>query len=229
MGARCDLKRQYCVAQLSTPRVCNVGLARNASNTQMVPASIPRNLHKVRTSCGAVSRDNGHADTGSAEEGHMPRGGVAGFSPDALRRAIQRAGLTADELGDVIGVSRQAVEAWLRGETVPSPQSLHKAAAALHADSSSLTLSKARDVHLADLRIRAGLSQAAAARQVGISATTLRLAERGQRKALDPDLAHAIARVYGVSVEEVVAAWEVSNKNRADWLQGRAAARRTRI
>ena len=134
-----------------------------------------------------------------------------------------------DELGGLINVSRQAVEAWLRSETVPSPKSLRKAAEALHIDPSSLTLNSARSVHLADLRMRAGLSQAAAAVQIGISATTLRLAERGQRKILDPDLAHAIAQTYGTSVEEVIAAWEVSGKNRAEWLRSRAAARRHRI
>ncbi|MBA4025047.1 MAG: transcriptional regulator [Gordonia sp.] len=159
----------------------------------------------------------------------MPRGGVAGFSPDALRRAIQKAGLTVDELGGLIDVSRQAIEAWLRSETVPSPKSLRKAAEALDVDPSSLTLNNSRSAQLADLRVRAGLSQAAAAVQAGISATTLRQAERGQRKTLDPDLAHALAHAYGVSVDEVMTAWEVAGKNRADWLRSRTAARRNRI
>lgn len=164
----------------------------------------------------------------TAKRGRMPRGGVVGFSPDALRRAMDRADMTADELAGHVGVSRQAVDAWLRGRAVPSPKSLHKVADFLELEPGSLTPGRTRKPQLVDLRTRAGLTQAAAAEALGISATTLRGAEQGLRKNSDSDLVDALAQIYRTTPDEVLEAWQLAVAKRAEWLVARNAARRLR-
>jgi len=79
-----------------------------------------------------------------------------------------------------------------------------------------------------DLRVRAGLSQTAAAEAMGVSRTVLGVVERGQRKELPATLADAMASTYGVKPGEVDAAWEVTLEARRQLLEARAAARRRR-
>lgn len=85
------------------------------------------------------------------------RSGSVGFSPVALRRYLQRAGYTVEEVADQIGLSRQAVSAWLGGRTTPSPQSLSRVAQLLEVTAADLTpgISFA-SMTLRDLRTRAG-------------------------------------------------------------------------
>jgi len=68
----------------------------------------------------------------------MPRNGVRGFSPAALRKARSDSDLRVDELARLVGVTRQAVTSWENGSSKPSPVTL-------------LALSKALRVPTADL------------------------------------------------------------------------------
>ncbi len=97
-----------------------------------------------------------------------PRAGVHGFSAAALRRTMTRAGVSTDELAELIGVARQTVSAWLNNVTVPSPGgSLAKVADVLEVEVAEFTPSAVGDPSLVDLRVRAGLSQTAAAVALG--------------------------------------------------------------
>lgn len=158
----------------------------------------------------------------------MPRAGVHGFSAAALRRTMSRAGISTDELAELIGVARQTVSAWLNNVTVPSPGSLAKVADVLEVEVAEFTPSAAKDPSLVDLRVRAGLSQTAAAEAMGVSRTVLGVVERGQRKELPATLADAMASTYGVKPGEVDAAWEATLEARRQLLEARAAARRRR-
>jgi len=158
----------------------------------------------------------------------MPRGGVSGFSPEALRRAMQRAEVSAEELATLIGLTRQAVQKWLRGDSSPAPRSLPRIAEALGVDPAQLTPGATAAPRLSDLRVRAGLSQVETAERLGIGATTLRGLEAGTHRELSPELADAIADLYSVTAEEVAGAHAASLETRAKWASARITARRNR-
>lgn len=137
----------------------------------------------------------------------MPRGGSVGFSPAALRRSMERARFTAEELADQLGLSRQSVSAWLTGRTTPSPPSLIRAAELLNVTPADLTPGVSRGLTLPDMRVRAGLTQSAAAERIAVAQTVLSQIERGRRE-VHPDTADKLARLYGLSAGEVIEAWE---------------------
>ncbi|MDF3285042.1 helix-turn-helix transcriptional regulator [Gordonia sp. N1V] len=150
-----------------------------------------------------------------------------GFSPETFRRYMQRAGFSAEDVADQIGLSRQSVSLWLAGRTTPSPPSLVRVAELLRVTPADLTpgISR-RPATLPDIRIRAGHTQSAAAEAVGISQTVLSQIERGRRE-MDQAVADKLARLYEVSDADVVEAWELGIARRRDDLAARAA-RRTR-
>lgn len=154
----------------------------------------------------------------------MARGGSVGFSPVALRRHLQRTGYTVEEVADQIGLSRQAVSAWLAGRTTPSPQSLSRVAKLLEVTSADLTPGiSLESMTLQDLRTRAGLSQSAVARELGLRQSLLSDIERGRRD-VNTDIVTALAQLYSVPADDVADAWEQTAALRRDQL----AARRKR-
>lgn len=159
--------------------------------------------------------------------GQMPRGGVSGFSPRALRRAMAQRDMQADELAANISVSRQAVSSWLTGATTPSPGSLRRMAEALEVSTETLTPFSAGSPRMADLRARLGHSQAVAAELLGISATTLSGIERG-RRAFDDSLAARLAEVYDAGQDEIEESWNRTVADYRAWLDARRKARRQR-
>ncbi|TSD93469.1 helix-turn-helix transcriptional regulator [Gordonia rubripertincta] len=154
----------------------------------------------------------------------MPRGGSAGFSPAILRRHLQRTGYTLEEVADQIGLSRQAVSAWLAGRASPSPQSLAKVALLLDVTPADLTPGVRADaLGLRDLRTRAGLSQSEVAHALELRQSLLSDIERGRRD-VDAGIATDLAKQYGATIEDVVEAWEQTVAQRKNLL----AARRKR-
>ncbi|MGK2382250.1 helix-turn-helix transcriptional regulator [Gordonia tangerina] len=158
----------------------------------------------------------------------MPRAGVHGFSATALRRTMNRHGVAPDELAEMVGISRQAVSSWLTSATVPSPTSLARVAEALGVDVSDLAPTLENTPTLVDLRVRAGLTQTAAAGRLNVGRTALGEVERGQRRDMPAGLADAMCGVYGVSRDEIDSAWDVVREERRVVLAARAAARRSR-
>lgn len=98
----------------------------------------------------------------------------------------------------------------------------------LEVEVAEFTPSAVGDPSLVDLRVRAGLSQTAAAVALGVSRTVLGVVERGQRRELPAPLADAMASVYASTPAEVYAAWEMTLATRKQVLEARAAARRRR-
>lgn len=159
-----------------------------------------------------------------SQEKRVVRGGSVGFSPVALRRHLQRAGYTVEEVADQIGLSRQAVSAWLAGRTTPSPQSLSRVAQLLEVTTADLTPGiPLESMTLQDLRTRAGMSQTAVAQELGVLQSYLSDVERGRRE-LNTDIAAALARLYQVPLDEILDAWERAVTLRKE----RLAARRKR-
>lgn len=154
----------------------------------------------------------------------MVRGNGRGFSPVALRQQLKRAGYSAEEVADQVGVSRQAVSAWLTGRRAPSPGSLARLAELLHVTTADLTPGVPDSaVSIQDVRVRAGMSQIAAASALRVGQSSLSDIERG-RKPLDADLASRMADLYKTAEAEVVDAWEIAVSQRREYLAARRRA-----
>lgn len=158
------------------------------------------------------------------QEERVPRGGSGGstgFSPAALRRHMQRSGFTVEDVADQIGLTRQAVSAWLTGRTTPSPRSLARVAAILDVTPADLTPGvDPESATLQDMRIRSGLSQSDVAQELGLLQSLLSDIERGRRD-LNMGTAKRLANLYGLSVDEVADAWEIARAGRRDQLSAR--------
>lgn len=147
----------------------------------------------------------------------MPPSGVRGFSPSALDAALLRKRVGSDDLADSIGVSRQSVNAWRRGRAIPTPVLLAKVARWLDISISDLVPIPEDRLRMADLRVRAGLSQREAASRLGLGTSTLTVIEKG-RRTVSPDLALAMVDVYGLDEATVLDAWERTNAARKAYL-----------
>ncbi|WP_372436079.1 helix-turn-helix domain-containing protein [Williamsia soli] len=176
--------------------------------------------------CPARSRwEARYRTNGEAER--VPRGGTAGFSPAALRNALDRHALTIEDFADEIGISRQAVSSWLAGVTTPSPGSLVRAARTLELTPADLTPGISANLYIADLRVRTGMTQTATAEQLGISQSALSEIERGRRQP-DPNLVASMVSLYSVDEEFIVEAWERTVADRERQRVARLSARRAR-
>lgn len=136
----------------------------------------------------------------------MPRSGVRGFSPATLRRLRATAGFSQDELGDLAGVSAQTLSTWETGRSVPSARVLAAVARALRVTVADLAPLRDSELVLRDLRSQAGLTQADVAVALRISAPRSSDLERG-RHAVNDDVAHELAVLYGVTDDLVRQAW----------------------
>jgi len=137
----------------------------------------------------------------------MPRSGVRGFSPAALRKARADAELRADELARLIGVTRQAVSSWENGRSRPSPVTLLALAKALRVSTADLAPIRERDLRIGDLRSQAGLTQAHVADALGVSTTVIGDLERGFRP-MDTNQADVLAELYQVDAARVRTIWQ---------------------
>ncbi|MFL0580635.1 helix-turn-helix domain-containing protein [Dietzia sp. 179-F 9C3 NHS] len=133
---------------------------------------------------------------------------------------MSRRAVTAEDLAVHLGTSTSAVHGWLASRRVPEPPVLLALARALRLRPADLTLIDEAQERLADLRIHAGLLQAAAAEAAGLRQPQLSKMERGV-SVPKPELCQGLARAYGVPEERVLAAWKRSRRDR----QRHAAAR----
>jgi len=153
------------------------------------------------------------APAGRSDEGRVSRTGVRGFSPSRLRDARSRAKLTLETLSIRSGVGAAAIGHWETGRAVPSPKLLIVVADALNLRLADLTVIKPGDLRLADLRARAGRSQADVAEHLGVSRGTASALDRGYTP-LHEDDAQRLAAFYDVTVDELHAAWQRSRNAR---------------
>lgn len=137
----------------------------------------------------------------------MPRSGVRGFSPAALRKARADAELRPDELARLIGVTRQAVTAWESGRSRPSPVTLLALSEALRILPADLAPIRETDLRISDLRSQAGLTQAHVAEALGVSTTVVGDLERGFRQ-VDTRQVDLLAELYHVAPDRVRRIWQ---------------------
>ncbi len=150
----------------------------------------------------------------------MPRSGVRGFSPAALRRLRSSARLSLEDLGDLAGISPQAISTWETGRIRPSPGMLAAVAAALRVSVADLAPIPEGDLRLSDLRFQAGLTQADVAAALGVGSSRISDIDRGRRP-VDDDTVAALAALYKVSPELLQVVWQRTVDARATRLQNR--------
>ena len=145
---------------------------------------------------------------GSLEPGEpMPRSGVRGFSPAALREARAAAGLRTDELARLLGVSHPAVTMWESGKSKPTPAMLLALSNTLGVRTAYLAPIREADLRIGDLRAHAGLTQVEVAKGVGVGPTVIGNLERGLRP-VSEDHVVTLAALYGVTEARVRAVWQ---------------------
>lgn len=110
--------------------------------------------------------------------------GNSAFDRTRLRQARVAAGLTQLELGTRLGVSKTTVYLWEQGGRVPRASRVRTIAAALGIDPEELMTISDRPgtLTLADVRQRAGYSQAALAARLGVPPSTFSSMERGRHR-----------------------------------------------
>ena len=125
------------------------------------------------------------------------------FSPDALREARERSGLSRAGLADQVGVAEVSVKAWETGRRAPKAATQVRVARALGVGFEDLEQPGPADAgDLRRLRESLGLTQAEAAERLGIGPSALKRVEAGQELPPDPK---RMAKVYGVTAAELAA------------------------
>ena len=107
------------------------------------------------------------------------------FSPSQLKAARLAAGMRQDQLAEIAGVARSALQLWETGKTIPSPTSLRRLAAALQVPTTSLySVPPASTIHdrIRFQRKSQGLSQVELAHILGVKVSVLQKWETGQGK-----------------------------------------------
>lgn len=140
--------------------------------------------------------------------------GVGTFDPEALRRVRTDRELSHDALADLVGIARPNLIAYEKGRRRPSPPTVVMLAKALRVNPLELTTADPQRLTLEDLRIRAGLEKAAAARLADIPRRTYDSIEQGEGR-LAPDTAERLAKAFGARKSEILRAYEISRSQAA--------------
>lgn len=141
------------------------------------------------------------------------RRGAPGFSAERMAQARRGVGLTQEQLAKSLGISRVMVLACENGERAPSPKMLIAIAEALHVQPRWLLCATATPT-LAQLRFSSGLVLGAVAKVLEISDHAVSRLERGLSP-LGEQRATALAALYGVSIDQVKAAYELGSGDKS--------------
>lgn len=132
----------------------------------------------------------------------------APFDGAALRAARLRRGLTQHQLAQQLGVAGgERVSRWELGATRPRAATIARLAVLLDVGVDELVPAGGVDSGLRALRTRTGLTAAELAEAAHVSISSVQRWESGEaRRPLPRQTAQVVARVLGVSVEEIDAA-----------------------
>jgi transcriptional regulator with XRE-family HTH domain len=129
--------------------------------------------------------------------------GVPNFDGRRLRAAREAARLTQRALAERIAVPENAIANWETGQRVPRVDRLAEIARLLDVRPTELTKDAGTPATLRQLRVDAGLLQDQVAAAAGLTRTKYSALERGEIASLSRDDARALARVLGVTEDEV--------------------------
>lgn len=142
----------------------------------------------------------------------MPAGGTHGFSPGYLRRARSERDISLRDLALLLDLSTQAVTAWERGTSSPSPKHLAALAEVLRVSVDDLIRIPITEAELASLRDRAGLTGADVAAALETHRSAWSEIEQGYRR-LPARLVPPLSALLGRTESEVTQAWERARTN----------------
>ncbi len=136
---------------------------------------------------------------------------VLTFAPKAFRAAREAAGLSQSDLAGQLGVTRSLIAHWEGGRRAPSWEELEQLAGLFGVPVERLhsPTAPAAEDDLRTLRRRCSLTQVEVARSVGLSRSGYSGNERGTYP-VSVRTAEGLAQLFGVAVEDVVAASLVS-------------------
>lgn len=146
-------------------------------------------------------------------EVRVPRSGVDGFSPAALRRRRAQRRLSLSDLADLSGVSETTINSWELGHALPTPSTLATVAKALGTRIADLAPVPESDLKMADLRHHLGQSQDDTASAAGLSRARLAAIETGRRQPRDSEL-DTLASLYDVTSEQLAGIWQRTRERR---------------
>lgn len=132
-----------------------------------------------------------------------------GFVPDLTRSVRESRRLSVRELAVVLDLSIQAVTAWERGQSAPSPEHLRSLAAALDVRIDDLTSTPVGQADLISLRFRAGLTAMEVASQLSLHKSALSVIENGYRRP-PRRVIGPLSELYRRSDDAISSAWEKS-------------------
>lgn len=116
-------------------------------------------------------------------------------------------GISRATLARKLGVSIGTIQAWETGRSQPGITKLVRVAKLLRVPLSSLMADSPVPGTLQELRINAGLEQAALAQRIGVSRSTMSLIERAETP-MQPRIEQALAHALHVSPTKVRNAYE---------------------
>lgn len=133
--------------------------------------------------------------------------GARGFDPRRLTALRAQRGLTGKELAELVGISPEELSRYERGHSAPQIERLNAIAAVLRARPAEFITPGSG---LAAMRAAAGLVQEQVVEQAGPDWTISRYRhlELGHVRRLRHDDAQTLARIFGVSAEQIRAAHE---------------------
>jgi transcriptional regulator with XRE-family HTH domain len=147
----------------------------------------------------------------------VPRHRMKAFSGERLKRAREEKGYTQGKLAALIDRELSSVFAWESDQRAPEPSTLVELARVLDVPPADLLDVPRESWSLAVFRYASGKSQREVAEELGLSSQVSFFGniENGISK-LRPDIAAGLAGIYGVTEDELRAAWD---RARADLLE----------
>jgi transcriptional regulator with XRE-family HTH domain len=135
------------------------------------------------------------------------RQGAPGFDPQRLREARVAAQLSQVALAEAVRVHVSTIREWEAGRQVPRVDAVAAVAQALHLTPSDLLAPpEGAAPTLQQLRAAAGRSQQRIATAAGMLRNTYSAVERGETATLSYEDTQALARAFGITPEQVLAA-----------------------
>ena len=156
-------------------------------------------------------------------EAEMGRG-IPGFSSDALRRARRSARLTVGEFAAEAEVSETTVHRWEAGSALPTAHHLSVIAYVLGRDPADFVTGQVNQLRA--WRVLAGMSIDAAARQTGLSRSTVYRLEQAAIDNPTDDTVTSVAIAYRRTPNEIRTALLDLRAARLLGAKARGAARR---
>ncbi|QHN28980.1 helix-turn-helix transcriptional regulator [Gordonia pseudamarae] len=139
----------------------------------------------------------------------MSRQVVRGFDPGRFRALREAAGLSRADIARRGGLSVNTISTWERGIAIPNVDTLAAAVDVIGAAMADVVIVADDELTLADLRVRAGLTQPQLAAAASLATTTVAYLEQGHLT-LGPHHTERLADALHLPPDQIIDASERS-------------------